>query len=212
MVKVKLCGLRRMEDIITVNALLPDYAGFIFAPGRRRVSPEEAAALCEALSPAVRAVGVFVDAPAAQAAETARLCGLAAVQLHGGEDAAYVRALRTALPPGCEVWKAARVRAADDVRTAEETGADKLLLDAYSPAAPGGTGERFDWDLLCGYDFQIPFLLAGGLHEGNVAEAIRALAPFGVDVSSGVETDGVKDAGKMARFIRAAREAGGLLL
>ena len=197
MTKIKLCGLSRRCDIEAANALMPDYVGFVFAEGsKRRVTPAQARALKNALSPRILAVGVFVDeAPATVAA----LLGggiIDAAQLHGGEDAAYIRALRrmTDRP----IWQAFRVRTRADVEQAGRSEADCILLDAGA-----GTGTAFDWGLLD--HVERPYFLAGGLDTENVAGAIRLLRPFGVDVSSGIESGGGKDAEKMAAFVAAVR-------
>lgn len=197
MTKIKLCGLSRRCDIEAANALMPDYVGFVFAEGsKRRVTPAQARALKNALSPGIRTVGVFVDeAPATVAA----LLGggiIDAAQLHGGEDAAYIRALRrmTDRP----IWQAFRVRTQADVEQAGRSEADCILLDAGA-----GTGTAFDWGLLD--RVERPYFLAGGLDTENVAGAIRLLRPFGVDVSSGIESGGGKDAEKMAAFVAAVR-------
>ena len=197
MTKIKLCGLSRRCDIEAANALMPDYVGFVFAEGsKRRVTPAQARALKNALSPRILAVGVFVDeAPATVAA----LLGggvIDAAQLHGGEDAAYIRALRrmTDRP----IWQAFRVRTRADVEQAGRSEADCILLDAGA-----GTGTAFDWGLLD--RVERPYFLAGGLDTENVAGAIRLLRPFGVDVSSGIESGGGKDAEKMAAFVAAVR-------
>ena len=197
MTKIKLCGLSRRCDIEAANALMPDYVGFVFAEGsKRRVTPAQAQALKNALSPRILAVGVFVDeAPATVAA----LLGggiIDAAQLHGGEDAAYIRALRrmTDRP----IWQAFRVRTLADVEQAGRSEADCILLDAGA-----GTGTAFDWGLLD--RVERPYFLAGGLDTENVAGAIRLLRPFGVDVSSGIESGGGKDAEKMAAFVAAVR-------
>ena len=197
MTKIKLCGLSRRCDIEAANALMPDYVGFVFAEGsKRRVTLAQARALKNALSPGIRAVGVFVDeAPATVAA----LLGggiIDAAQLHGGEDAAYIRALRrmTDRP----IWQAFRVRTRADVEQAGRSEADCILLDAGA-----GTGTAFDWGLLD--RVERPYFLAGGLDTENVAGAIRLLRPFGVDVSSGIESGGGKDAEKMAAFVAAVR-------
>ena len=197
MTKIKLCGLSRRCDIEAANALMPDYVGFVFAEGsKRRVTPAQARALKNALSPGIRTVGVFVDeAPATVAA----LLGggiIDAAQLHGGEDAAYIRALRrmTDRP----IWQAFRVRTQADVEQAGRSEADCILLDAGA-----GTGTAFDWGLLD--RVERPYFLAGGLDTENVAGAIRLLRPCGVDVSSGIESGGGKDAEKMAAFVAAVR-------
>ena len=202
MTLVKICGLTRPEDIAAVNRHRPDYAGFVFAASRRRVSPDRAKALIERLDRAILPVGVFVDEPAEAVAAIARHCDLRAVQLHGGETNETIAALRLLLPPAVAVIKAVPVRDGASLAAAEQYDCD-LLLDAWAEGAAGGGGRTFDWALLQG--FPKPYLLAGGLDEDNVAEAVRQLQPLGVDVSSGVETNGAKDAEKIGRFIRSAR-------
>ena len=197
MTKIKLCGLSRRCDIEAANALMPDYVGFVFAEGsKRRVTPAQARALKNALSPGILAVGVFVDEDPATVAALLGGGIIDAAQLHGGEDAAYIRALRrmTDRP----IWQAFRVRTQADVEQAGRSEADCILLDAGA-----GTGTAFDWSLLD--RVERPYFLAGGLDTENVAGAIRLLRPFGVDVSSGIESGGGKDAEKMAAFVAAVR-------
>jgi phosphoribosylanthranilate isomerase len=202
MARVKICGFMRMEDVEAVNRLKPDMAGFMFAQSRRRLSLEEAKRLTDALDRSIVSVGVFVDERSEITAAIAEYCGLGAVQLHGAESEACITRLRKLLPAGTLVIKAVRIRDEASVKAAEGFCCD-LLLDAYHEALPGGTGLPFDWRLLRG--FRRPYILAGGLNAGNVAEAIRLLEPYGVDVSTGVETDGAKDARKIEEFIRIAR-------
>lgn len=202
MAGVKVCGLTRIEDVEAVNRLKPEYAGFVFAESRRRLTPEKAKALIGALDRRIVPVGVFVDERPETAAAAAGYCGLGAVQLHGLEDEAYIARLYGLLPPGVQVIKAARIRDEASVKAAEGYRCC-LLLDAYCETLPGGAGVQFDWRLLKG--FRRPYMLAGGLTPGNLAEALRLLDPWAVDVSSGVETDGVKDAAKIGEFIRIAR-------
>ena len=197
MTKIKICGLCRPCDIAYVNAAKPDYAGFIlhYPQSRRNVSPETAALLRRELSPDIRAVGVFVDQPKETVAACAREIGLDVIQLHGQEDDAYIAALRamTALP----VWKAFRVRTAEDIRAAQRSTADMVLLDSGT-----GSGETFDWTLL--RDVGRAYILAGGLTPETIPEAIQRLAPAGVDVSSGVETHRQKDKNKILAAVHAA--------
>ena len=197
MTKIKLCGLSRRCDMEAANVLMPDYVGFVFAEGsKRRVTPAQARALKNALSPGILAVGVFVDGDPATVAALLGGGIIDAAQLHGGEDAAYIRALRrmTDRP----IWQAFRVRTQADVEQAGRSEADCILLDAGA-----GTGTAFDWGLLD--RVERPYFLAGGLDTENVAGAIRLLRPFGVDVSSGIESGGGKDAEKMAAFVAAVR-------
>ncbi len=200
--KIKICGIRRMEDVRALNRLMPDYAGFVFADSRRRITKKEAAAFRQALDPAIRTVGVFVNE---RPEVIERLCEegiLNAVQLHGSEDEGDIRRIRqiTSLP----VIKAVRVRSREDVRAAVGLSADYLLFDTYTERDYGGSGTCFDWSMLSGTGR--PFFLAGGLNPQNIRQAAESTRPYAVDVSSGVETDGYKDAGKIEAFIRAVRE------
>lgn len=200
--KVKICGLRRAEDIAAVNELKPDYVGFVFAAGRvRRVSPEEALALKRLLDPAICAVGVFVDEPVEEIAAICRSGAIDMVQLHGGEDDERRMAALRAAEPGTPVIRAFKVRTADDLEAAKASAADWVLLDAGA-----GDGRVFDWALLAERPLGRPYFLAGGLGPDNVAEAVALLRPFAVDASSSLETDGFKDFGKMAKFISEIRK------
>lgn len=198
MTQVKMCGLRRMEDIEAVNRLMPEYVGFIFAPASRRfVSPEEAAALRQALLPGIRAVGVFVDEDAGSVARLLAEGVIDIAQLHGNEDGAYIARLKART--GKPVIRAFRIKDAEDLRAAEASPADMILLDAGA-----GDGKTFDWSMLS--SVSRPYFLAGGLTPENTAEAVKRYHPFAVDVSSGIETDGFKDCNKMRAFMRAVRE------
>ena len=202
MTKIKLCGLSRPCDIEAVNALLPDYIGFVFAKkSKRYVSPEAAGALREALNPAIRAVGVFVREDPAVVSGLLNGGVIDLAQLHGGEDEAYIARLRALTDK--PIIQAFKIEAPADLDRARASKADYILLDNGA----GGTGSAFDWSLLTGFDR--PYFLAGGLGPGNVAQAIAALHPFAVDVSSGIETDGYKDVEKMRAFVMAARAADG---
>lgn len=197
MTKIKICGLMTPQDAQYVNAVQPDFAGMILSPGfRRTVTRETAAAIREALDAAIPAVGVFVDADPADIAAYVNSGIIQTVQLHGHEDAAYIEKVRQMTD--AQIFQAFRIRSAADVQQAEQSAADMILLDSGT-----GTGKVFDWSLLS--DIRRPYLLAGGLHPGNVAEAVAALHPAGVDVSSGVETDGRKDFAKIQAFVRAVR-------
>ena len=198
MTKVKLCGLSRPEDIETANELLPDYIGFVLVPASRRyVAPEQAARLRAHLSSRIRAVGVFADEEPEKVAALCRRGLIDLIQLHGREDEAYLDRLRrlTQTP----VIQAYRIRDAECMERALRSSAEMILLDAGA-----GEGLCFDWSLLEG--IRRPYFLAGGLDSSNVAGAIRKLAPYAVDVSSGIETGGKKDRKKMHAFVRAVRE------
>ena len=197
-VRVKFCGLSRFSDIEAANELMPDYAGFVFwDKSKRYVTPENAEALRRGLSPRIKAVGVFVDENPEIIAE---ICGhgiIGIIQLHGHENEEYISRLRTLTNK--PVIKAFKVREAEDVMRAENCTADFVMLDSGM-----GTGKVFDWSLLAG--ITRPYFLAGGLDAGNVREAVSRLRPYAVDVSSGIETGGVKDRMKMSEFIAALRE------
>lgn len=200
-VKVKLCGLRRAEDIAFANEAGPDYIGFVFAPkSRRAVTAEMARALREQLRAGIIPVGVFVNQPVELVAQLLNDGVIDWAQLHGQEDETYLAALRrlTAKP----VLQAFRVGSRADVDRAMKSSADRILLDNGA----GGTGETFDWSLV--RECVRPFFLAGGLTPENVAEAITQVRPYGVDTSSGVETAGWKDREKMQHFVQAVRAAG----
>jgi phosphoribosylanthranilate isomerase len=201
MAKIKICGLRREEDVDFANEAGPDLVGFVFAPSRRQVSPAQAARLRSRLREGILPVGVFVNPPAALAAALYRDGLIGAVQLHGAEDGAAIAALRSlcAVP----VIKAVAVGAPEDIARWEgvcgAAAPDYLLLDNGS----GGTGRRFDWTLIGG-GVPLPFFMAGGIDGGTVRGAL-AYGPYGIDVSGGVETNGVKDRDKMIRLVRLVR-------
>jgi len=199
MTKVKVCGLKRPEDMAYANELLPDYVGFVFAKASKRyVLPETAALLRAMLLPQIVSVGVFVDEPIENIVALLETDVIGMAQLHGTETAAYIRALRSrSLAP---IIQAFRIATRDDVQRAEQSLADYILLDHGA----GGTGESFDWSLLDG--IKRPFFLAGGLSVENVGEAITRYKPFAVDSSSKLETNGVKDYSKMKAFVEAVRQ------
>lgn len=203
MTKIKICGLFRQRDIDIVNEALPDYIGFVFAESRRRVTPEHAALLKAKLDPRIKAVGVFVNSKIGEVAELMNAGIIDLVQLHGGEDAAYIHELTRR--SRCPVIKAVRVQSAAQVLAAEALPCDYLLLDAYHKDVCGGTGTSFDYTLIP--RLTKPYFLAGGLNAGNVNKALE-LQPYCLDISSGVETDGVKDAVKIKEMTRIIRNEG----
>lgn len=202
MTRIKLCGLSRPTDIETVNRLRPDYIGFVFAPGSKRyVSPAQAAALRADLDSHITPVGVFVNEDLTQVAALLNNGVIDMAQLHGGEDAAYIQALRALTDR--PLIQAFRISSKKDLQAAEKSTADHILLDAGA-----GDGRIFDWRWL--NDFTRPYFLAGGLTLDNVREAILNYRPFGVDISSGIETDGRKDSKKMEEFVRAVERQGNI--
>lgn len=197
MTRIKICGLRRPEDIGAVNGLQPDYIGFVFFPGSKRyVMPEEARNLKAGLAPGIQAVGVFVDEEPETVARLLEEGIIDIAQLHGHEDEAYLARLRklTEKP----LIQAFRIRSEEDALRAQASSAEMILLDAGA-----GDGKTFDWQLL--KPVNRPYFLAGGLNPENAGLAVRELKPYGVDVSSGVETDGRKDPMKMKDFVYAVR-------
>lgn len=198
MTKIKFCGLTRPCDIAAANEIKPDYIGFVFAPGsKRRVSYKQAVDLKNLLSKDIQAVGVFLDEDIDQVISLLNLGIIDAAQLHGSESRDYIERIQK--ETGKPVIKAFQIRSAADVQAAGETLADYIILDAGT-----GQGKTFDWTLI--EDFPKPYFLAGGLNTGNVAEAMRTLRPYALDVSTGIETDGLKDKAKMAAFALAVRK------
>ena len=196
MTRIKICGLYRPQDIGYVNEARPDYCGFIinFPRSHRNLTPEQVRALRAYLAPEM---GVFVDSPVETVAALLNDGTISVAQLHGHEDEAFIAALRCA-SPGCTVWKAFKVRTSADLEAANASSADMVLLDnGY------GTGAAFDWSLAGGV--QRPYILAGGLTPENIPEAIQNLHPWGLDISSGVETDKQKDFTKILAAVAAAR-------
>lgn len=198
--RIKICGLSRLEDVEAVNELLPNYAGFIvnYPKSIRSVNPLTAKELACHLDRRIRAVGVFVNAPIELPRRMLREGTIALAQLHGEEDEAYITSLIEGT--GCPVIKAFSLKGEEDIRRVMECPASYVLLD--HPL--GRNGEVPDWELF--RRVRRPYFLAGGLGEENVAEAIRSLHPFAVDMNSRLETEGRKDAGKMRRAVAAVRE------
>lgn len=191
MTLVKICGLMRPSDVPVVNQAQPDFAGFIFVPGKRRqISLVQAAQLRHALQPQIKTVGVFVDAPLAEMLIPLQQGIISVIQLHGHESESTVQALQAA---GAQVIQVQRL--------ATPTQADFVLYDAAQP----GSGKTFDWQQLPQQPPR-PFFLAGGLNLTNVKKALTQVQPAGVDISSGVETAGLKDPAKIAAFVQAVRQ------
>ena len=199
MTEIKICGLSRAEDIEAVNRLLPDFIGFVFAESRRKVDIKTATLLKQNLDSQIEAVGVFVNESIDTITKLYQDGIIDIVQLHGDEDDEYIRRLKKTCD--CPVIKAVGI---GDTLPSLPAVPDYLLFDTLS-SQRGGVGKTFDWNLLKEYT-GIPFFLAGGLSVENAVEAIHLLAPFCVDVSSGVETNGIKDAEKMEKFVDAVRK------
>jgi len=196
MTLVKFCGIRRNEDIEAVNDLKPDYIGFVFyKKSKRYVTPKIAEKLKNMLAPGILSVGVFVDEEEENVAGLLNKGIIDIAQLHGNEDEKYIEKLRNMTTK--KIIRAFKIRSEADLKAARNSTADYILLDSGA-----GTGNVFDWKLI--KDIGRPFFLAGGLEPENVKEAIEKINPFALDVSSGIETEGFKDRGKMERFLRNA--------
>lgn len=214
MQKIKLCGMMKPCDIEYANRVKPDFVGFIFANTRRKISAAQAKQFREALDAEIPAVGVFVNEDISVIVSLVQDGCIDMIQLHGEEDVDYIRRLREIC--GVPVIKAVKVQTVEQIRQAAALPVDYLLLDTYRKGVLGGTGEAFDWELLReakaaagdtaeGELFGKLYFLAGGLHAGNLREA-AALGSYGLDVSSGIETDGSKDFDKMVEVMELVRK------
>lgn len=221
--KVKMCGISKIETIPAVIEANPDYMGLVFAPSKRQVTVDQAKTLVEELhkqyanrynrdaeqysnqtlihQESIKTVGVFVNETVESLLKIAKEVKLDVIQLHGDEDESFIQTLKE--QSNVEVWKAVQVRSAADAEAWIDSSADMLLFDAYHKDERGGTGEVFDWSLLD--EFERPFMLAGGINSTNVARAIRTVRPYGIDISSGIETEGVKDDDKIKAFTNIVR-------
>ena len=218
--KVKMCGISKVETIPAIVDAKPDYMGLVFAPSKRQVTVDQAKILVEELhrgyakkygsdtehdkNGTIKTVGVFVNETVENLVTIANEANLDAVQLHGDEDEAFIQSLKERT--NVEVWKAVQIRSAADVEKWIDSSADMLLFDAYHKDERGGTGEVFDWSSLDA--FERPFMLAGGIDSTNVARAIRTVRPYGIDISSGIETNGVKDDEKITAFTKIVNSIG----
>ena len=198
--KIKICGLRRREDILAVNEARPDYCGFIieFPKSFRSVTADKVRELVKDLSPEIKGVGVFVNAPVEFVSGLLNEGTLALAQLHGQEDEAYIRELKKLTDK--PIIKAFSVKTSEDIEKALQSPADYILLDQGS----GGTGMTFDWSLIP--KIERPFFLAGGIGAENLEQAIREIRPYAVDLSSSVETDKWKDSEKIRNVVDIVRK------
>lgn len=198
--KIKICGLRRREDILAVNEARPDYCGFIieFPKSFRSVTADKIRELVKDLSPEIKGVGVFVNAPVEFVSGLMNDGTLALAQLHGQEDEAYIRELKKLTDK--PIIKAFSVKTSEDIEKALQSPADYILLDQGS----GGTGMTFDWSLIP--KIERPFFLAGGIGAENLEQAIREIRPYAVDLSSSVETDKWKDPEKIRNVVDIVRK------
>ena len=215
-VKVKFCGISQEDTVPVLLETQPDYVGFIFAPSKRQVTVEQAKSITRSLQESVHTtsgnkccsrVGVFVNETIPTIVEITKAVPLSVVQLHGDETVTYIETLRSQLREeqleSIEIWKAIQVQGKEDILPWKQAPIDGLVVDAYSKEERGGTGKTIDWSLLD--DVQVPYYLAGGIGLHNVARAIRRLQPYGLDMSSSLETNGQKDVKKiksMAQIIK----------
>ena len=203
MTKIKICGMRRVDDILYVNTYHPDYAGFILSEGfKRTVDIDTFYDLELLLNKEIKRVGVFVNEPIENILKSFAQ-KLDVIQLHGEENAEYIDKLRENCD--CEIWKAVRVKDEDTIRMVNQFQADKLLLDSFTAVAYGGSGKVANWKIIQTAKIEKPFFLAGGLTEQNIVEGIKTVQPYGIDLSGGIETDGCKDRNKIAKIIELVR-------
>lgn len=200
MTRVKICGIMDVESALVAAEAGAQAIGMIFAPSRRQLTVAQAREIATALPPLVTKVGVFVDEDRSRILEIADACRLDMLQLHGHESLEFSASFR--LP----VIKAIRVRDAASLSALAAYRVAAILLDSYDPEAAGGTGRAFNWGLAAGLRAPAPIILSGGLAAESVQEALGTVRPFGVDVSSGVETNGRKDHAKIREFVRQVRD------
>ena len=200
MTRIKICGLKEAEHVQTAVEAGADAIGFVFAPSKRQVSPEQAKALATDIPASVKKIGVFVNSSAQEINKIVQTVPLDYVQLHGDESAALYGQIEV------PVIRAISIRNAEDIHRAFQDAAPLVLIDAPGTDFRGGSGHTFDWDLVEKQAEARPFILAGGLNPENVGQAITRVRPVMVDVSSGVETEGRKDSNKIKAFIRAVQE------
>lgn len=203
MVKIKICGITNLEDALLAVDAGADALGFVFyKESPRHILAEQAAAIIRHLPPFVQTVGLFVNEALETVNETADLCGLDIIQLHGDESPEFCASVRR------RVIKAIRVKDGTCLDSMKDYRVAAFLLDAWSPSAFGGTGRTFNWEIAASAAKSKRIVLAGGLTPDNVADAVRQVRPYAVDVSSGVESEpGRKDLKKLQKFIEAARNA-----
>lgn len=195
MTLAKICGLKDVKMALLAIENGADAIGFVFAPSKRQIKVDVAREIVAQLPTGIMVVGVFVNEEICLVNEIADEVGLTHIQLHGDEDENYIQQMNR------PVWKAVSVKNENDVRTGDSM-CEAYLFDSVSETSRGGTGEKFPWHYLKKYQSEIPMILAGGLHSENVKEAIETVKPWMVDVSSGVEENGVKNEQKIQQFLR----------
>ena len=202
MVKIKICGLKNSQDVHTINKFEIDYAGFILAESKREISHDNLEKLLKQLKGETIPVGVFVNADFLKIQDAVSK-GIGVIQLHGDEDYEYIRKLRNKLNnESIEIWKAIRVKDTEPDESLFLKNADRYLFDKYISNVYGGTGEKFEWNLVAEKSKKYSIILAGGINPVNVSSAVMKVNPYCIDVSSGVETQGYKDEIKIKALIR----------
>lgn len=203
---VKICGITEIEEIEELNKLKPDYVGFVFAESKRKVNKEYAKIMISKLNKDIKSVGVFRNNKFNEILSILKEIRLDVIQLHGDEDEDFIYKLKE--KTNCEIWKAFSVRSYKDLLIVNKYPVDTILLDGSEP----GSGEVFPWEILKKSSISKNVLLAGGINEDNITEAINKIRPYGIDVSSGVESinrngQRLKDKIKMEKLIKKVRES-----
>ena len=198
--EIKICGMRTIQDIEYMNIYKPEYVGFILAPSKRQITPNLCKELISKLDENIIKVGVFVNTSSEKINQIVSFCGLDIAQLHGEEK-----------PYECDkieasVWKAFRIRSKKDIEKIDDYNVDGCLLDAYDKNAYGGTGKSFSWQLIKDLDIKRKLILAGGIKLENVENTMTIDGIKCIDVSSGVETNGIKDKDKIREIIERVRK------
>lgn len=196
MIKIKICGLRRAEDVDYINKYKPDYAGFVFSKSNRRINLEQGKKLISRLDAEIKTVGVFVDESLEYVKNISNTLELDVIQLHGSEDNEYMKYFKK-----FRIWKAIKIRDKSDILNLNYRYADGIVLDNKV----AGSGRSFKWNIAEDFKFDGDLILAGGLDHENVETAVNIIKPDIVDVSSGVETSGYKDLDKIRKFIEKVR-------
>lgn len=216
MTSVKVCGIRRIEDVEFLNELKPEYAGFVFCKSKRQINLEVGAQLMEKLDKNIKRVGVFQNNPLEEVRNTAEVLKLDVIQLHGMEDENYIKKL---FP--FKIWKSISIDVSQDLKDDGKIkfyedeinkvcryGVEAVLIDSSVKGSSGGTGRSFNWELLDNLNINKKIVLAGGLNFYNITQAINIVKPYTVDVSSGVEENGIKSFEKIKQFIDKVRKHG----
>lgn len=209
MTKIKICGITRFEDVDYVNKLLPDYIGFVFAPSKRQVHINQAKKLIASLDKNIKTVGVFVNEDCEKVKYIAKTLKLDVLQFHANEDNIYIENFK-----GLNIWKTISISVADEnnimedqkeINTINNYPINAILMDSYIKGISGGSGKGFDWSIIKNLVIGKPIVLAGGLNPENITQAVKLVNPYCVDVSSGIETNGIKDFEKIKKFINKVR-------